>query len=396
MAQKKRTEAEEAKRETQARTDLIRVRLDQLGERREDFCHRDKVAFTDGKLKSFAEQLIREGLQVPVEVVAEPKDAPKPYLLVKGHRRAAALRLCAKMKAPGFAEDMEIPAFLVKDATPSDLLCRSLADNEARLGLSVHEKIRACKKLHDADVPESRAASAMGISTSSYQRSLLIASHTFMFDFVAEKCIDPTPAYELLTVARQEKRLRELEEDLNEWVAKARLEIQARERKKAEAGKELPEAEQQVKRLMKAHMWKAWKRAIKNKKRFSEVADVKWRYGAELDPQSKKLTVPGVNFNLATAKFSDLVEVAAKLDSIATSLRPYILMKRREEELLEGNKAQASAEDYLRKIGLEEAVPLLKEEAADSEEEIPTEEPRLERELSGEIDLPSQEGTTNE
>jgi ParB-like chromosome segregation protein Spo0J len=396
MSEKKKTE--EARRETQARTELITVRLDQIGERREQFCHRDKAVFDPSRLKLFAEQLIREGLQVPIEVVDEPPGAPNPFLLVKGHRRVAALNLCVRMKAPGFTPDMEVPAFRVLDATLKDLLTRSVSDNEARLNLSVHEKIRACKTLYDADVSMSRGASAMGISTSSFERSLVIASTEWMFRFVADGAIDPTPAYQLLTVAKKAERLRELEEDLTCWVEQIKKQIDEKGRKKAEAGKELTDAEKQVKRYMKAHLVQAWKRALKAKQRFGDIKDAKWRYGAELDAEAKKLTIPGVNLNLATTTFAQLAEVAAKLDGLASGIRPFLLMKQREEQLLTNNDAASSTEAYLQKIGLGEAVSLLGglPPPADEDDDAGEEGPRLERELSGDIEVPGEKEADHE
>lgn len=389
MAEK--TKAEEARRETQARTELITVRLDQIGERREQFCHRDKSAFDPSRLKLFAEQLIREGLQVPIEVVDEPPEAPNPFLLVKGHRRVAALNLCVRMKAPGFTPDMEIPAFRVLDATLKDLLTRSVSDNEARLNLSVAEKIRACKTLYDADVSMSRGASAMGISTSSFERSLVIASTKWMFKFVVDEAIDPTPAYTLLVAAKKAERLRELQEDLTRWVEQTKAQIEEKRQKKAEADKELTEAEEQVKRYMKAHLVQAWKRALKAKQRFGDIKDAKWRYGAELDAEARKLVIPGVNLNLATASFAQLAEVAAKLDGLASGIRPFLLMKQREEQLLTSTDTTGSTEAYLQKIGLAEAVSLLGgEPPADADDDAREEGPRLERELSGNIEVPGE------
>jgi hypothetical protein len=396
MTEKKK--AEEAKRETQARTELIAVRLDQIGERREQFCHRDKAAFDPARLKLFAEQLIREGLQVPIEVVDEPPENDKPFTLVKGHRRVAALRLCVQMKAPGFTSDLEVPAFRVLDATLTDLLTRSVSDNEARLNLSVHEKIRACKTLYDADVSMSRGASAMGISTSSFERALAIASTRWMFQFVADGAIDPTPAYALLTVAKKAERLRELEEDLTRWVEQTKEQIEEKRRKKAEAGKELTPAEESVKRYLKAHVVQAWKRALKAKQRFGDIKDTKWRYGAELDAEAKKLTIPGVNLNLATATFAQLAEVAAKLDGLASGIRPFLLVKQREEQLLAGSDTAGSTEAYLQKIGLAEAVALLGggPPPADEDDEVGEEGARLERELSGDIEVPGEKEAGHE
>jgi hypothetical protein len=396
VAVTEKKKAEEAKRETQARTELIAVRLDQIGQRPELYCHRDKEAFGAERLKLFAEQLIREGVQVPIEVVDEPAGAPKPFTLVKGHRRVAALHLCVQMKAPGFTPNMEIPAFRVLDATPQDLLTRSVSDNEARLSLTVHEKVRACKTLYDAEVSMSRGASAMGISTSSFERSLVIASTAWMFAFVAQGVIDPTPAYQLLVVAKKAERLHELEEDLTYWVAKVRKEIEAKAHQKAEAGKELTPAEQQVKRYMKAHLVQAWKRALKAGKRFHEITDTRWRFGAEIDLQAKKLTIPALTISLASARFADVAEIAAKLDSLASAIRPVLLMKQREEQLLAGANSSNSTEEYLKKIGLEEAVRLLGGGPADEDDDTGEEGARLERELSGDIEVPGEKEAGHE
>ncbi len=235
----------------------------------------------------------------------------------------------------------------------------------------------------------SRGASAMGISTSSFERSLLIASTEWMFQYVAQGVADPTPAYQLLVAAKKAGRLRELQEDLACWVVQTKKQIEEKRQKKAEAGKELTDAEEQVKRYMKAHLVQAWRRTLKAKQRFGDIKDAKWRYGAELDAESKKLTIPGVNLNLATASFAQLAEVAAKLDGLASGIRPFLLMKQREEQLLTNTDTTSSTEAYLQKIGLAEAVSLLGggEPPADEDDDASEEGPRLERELSGDIEV---------
>jgi hypothetical protein len=140
---------------------------------------------------------------------------------------------------------------------------------------------------------------------------------------------------------------------------------------------------------MKAHLVQAWKRALAAGQRFDEIKDLRWRYGAELDAAARKLTIPAINVNLATARFADLAEVAAKLDGVAGAIRPFLAMKQQEEQLLTGHASQDTTEAYLRRIGLAEAATLL-DRGSDPEGEEPEDEPRLERELAGEIELPDE------
>jgi ParB-like chromosome segregation protein Spo0J len=237
MAKKDQQQAE-LKRESRSRAEPITLRLDEIRTDKDRFCHRDPAALEEKNLKPLMESLVLEGQLETVEVF---QAADGQYTLIRGHRRVTAMHKLAEQNMPGFTADMPVRAHLVRDASPADLIVRSVGDNMNRSNLAAHERIRAAKTLFDAKVPKARAARALSISETSYDRALLIAMHPWMYDLVAEKSIDPTPAFELLQAAQKKERLRELQEDLGDWVAARKLDIRRKQREKADVGKELSE-----------------------------------------------------------------------------------------------------------------------------------------------------------
>src|SRR5438045_753675 len=90
-------------RATHAIMERTSVPLDQLVLDQERFCHRDPTALIEEVLQSLMISLVEEGQQVPIEFYVD-EDGRK--ILVKGHRRVAAMRLLAEKNKPGFSKDM--------------------------------------------------------------------------------------------------------------------------------------------------------------------------------------------------------------------------------------------------------------------------------------------------
>jgi ParB-like chromosome segregation protein Spo0J len=205
MAKKDQQQAE-LKRESRSRAEPVTLRLNEIRIDKDRFCHRDPPALEEKNLKPLMESLVLEGQLEAVEVFLDADQ----YTLIRGHRRITAMRKLAEQNMPGFTADMPVRAHLVTDASPADLIVRSVGDNMNRSNLAVHERIRAAKTLKEAKVPKARAARALCISETSYDRALLIAMHAWMYDLVAAKSIEPTPAFELLQAAQKKERLEEL------------------------------------------------------------------------------------------------------------------------------------------------------------------------------------------
>ena len=151
------------------------------------------------------------------------RDSDGICVVVKGHRRIIAMRELAKRNTPGFSANMPVEAIEVVNATPKDLLCRSVADNTNRNNFTVVERIRAAKTLYDGGVEVSRAAYALNYSTKQYLRDLRIANNEWMLAYVESDDIAPTQATELLEAAEKAGCLD---------VLKAYLDVRINERKK--------------------------------------------------------------------------------------------------------------------------------------------------------------------
>jgi hypothetical protein len=385
---------------TNATTVRTKVRLDELVFDVDRYCHRDPKALTEEHLKPLMDNLVSEGGQlVPIEIVTTAKGQKE---VIGGHRRVTAQRLLADKNQPGFARDMEIEAVEILGASPQDLLVLSVCDNEVRLNLDRVGRIRVSKKLYDAGVPVDRAARAMGVSVKTFERDLLIARHGWMFQHVLDKSIEPSNAVGLLTEAENMGRTQELKADLDAWIARQKENIRQKERlRKAQDGKELRDAEKEVRRLMPKHLVAHWLDLLRNKTRFDE--DAEWTFAAGIDSDSEQLRITSVKLDLARAPLDRLVKVASKLSGLSKLMAPY-LQKR--HELEKGDKtsqgvATAYDLDYLKALGLDDEAKLLEEQAQraqqpDGEEAAGRDQQpaRQEEDLSKEVQLPAAGATT--
>lgn len=385
-------------RESGATTVRIKVPLCDIGLDPERFCHRDPENLTEEKLQSLMNSRATEGPQNDIEVYRAPDGQ---MVATKGHRRLLADRFLARNQVAGFTEDMEIEVVEVQNATPLELMIRSLADNEVRESLTRVERIRAVKKLHDNGASTDRGAMTMGESTTNYLRDLLIAQNAWMFQHVVDESIEPTNAHTLLEVAKKENRLVEVREDFDAWVAEKKRIIRDKERKyKATHNKEMPAADKKVKKYATNALIKHWVEGIKAKRRFDE--DTQWNFAAGIDDNAM-LSIGSVKLDLEKATLDQLTKVGAKLSQVAKQLGP-VIKKRHEEERKAGDAADDTPYDleYLRDLGLEDEAAKLElqcRERPDGEPD-PTQveaEERVEEDLASTVELaPTSEGETVE
>lgn len=307
---------------TNVTTEAIKIGLDHIVFDVDHFCHRDPAALDATNLKPMMDSLVKETLQVPIEVFPD-QDDPFKFYLVKGHRRVQAHKLLAEKNTPGFTNTMDLNAIVLMNYTPQDLLVRSISDNEVRLNLDQVGRIRAAKKLHDGGVEQGRAATALGVSTKTYERDLLMAKHGWMLQHLIDGSIAATAALELLETAKAHDRMAEVKEDFDAWVAARKREIRQREQlRKLQGRKELSAAEKQVKRLLPRHLLDHWVELIKQGKRFDDEAE--WEFSASLDKENGQLRVGAINLDLAKAPPEDIAKVASRLSQLSKQLVPVV------------------------------------------------------------------------
>jgi ParB-like chromosome segregation protein Spo0J len=385
-------EPEILSRMSAATTKRTTVRLDKITFDTDRYCHRDPEALGYESLQSLMDSLTLEGLQVPIEVFI---DENGNIVLLKGHRRVYAHLGLADKNAPGFTRDMEIEAIEVADATPVDLLVRSVSDNEVRLSLTRVDRIRVTKKLHDAGVQVERAARAMNISTKTYGRDLVIGADQWMFNHVIANNIGPTHAYALLVEAQKAGRVSEMREDFDQWVVGKQRMIDEKEKlRKARDGKELSPADKQVKKYLPNHLVTHWVELLREKRRFND--DAKWTFAAGIEKETGQLRISSVSLDLEKAPVDRLAKVASKLSALTKQLAPYV---KTAYEKASGESA-SSIEDspydleYLRALGLEEIAKDLEEQTKIASqpdgEESPQGQPeeRQEEDLTEKVELP--------
>jgi ParB-like chromosome segregation protein Spo0J len=82
-------------------------------------------------LKELCDNLIVEGQRDPLVVYQddEPTDLARPYILIAGHRRHAAMQILADKNTPNFTRDMQVTARAIEGGTKADYLLLSVSDN---------------------------------------------------------------------------------------------------------------------------------------------------------------------------------------------------------------------------------------------------------------------------
>ena len=93
---------------------VVSIKLDQIVLQPEIYRHRKATDLEAKKiaLKELCDNLIVEGQRDPLVVYQDdkPVDPDRPYILVAGHRRHAAMQILADKSTPNFTRDMQVTA----------------------------------------------------------------------------------------------------------------------------------------------------------------------------------------------------------------------------------------------------------------------------------------------
>jgi hypothetical protein len=179
------------------------------------------------------------------------------------------------------------------------------------------ERIRAAKTLHDSGVPLERAASALDISTKSYSRALLVAQHPWMLDLVTRNCVPISYAPILLEVAKKEKQLAELEQDLTAWVAAKEKEI--KEKAKTAA---LSASDQLVKSYVPKPLVDHWVAQLRKKEHLDHA--VPKAHEVRIDPEKNKVTLKVAGIDLMKTPLAELAELVGEIETVKEVVLQYV------------------------------------------------------------------------
>jgi hypothetical protein len=327
-------------RATKAKTTTAEVMLSDLVSTPEQYCHRDDQDLNPSALESLRESLIREGLQIPLEVVLKGVK----YVVVKGHRRHACLQHLAAQETPGFSSKMKIPVIVVEGATEEDLLLRSVLDNAVRRDFTQAERVLIVRKFHNAGVSSERGASALGVSKKTYDRDLVLARYDWMFQHFVADNISHTDAIPLLEAAQKGNRMDEFKEVFETWVEKQKLWIAEKNaQKKTQTGKKLTTARRQVKTYLTPALFEYWRTCLREGAEFGEVPS--WSFSAGLERESMTLHIDPVNLNVGKTPLDNLVKLVAQLSKATKDVLP-IIKQRYTLETAKGAQAHDDTEPY--------------------------------------------------
>jgi hypothetical protein len=187
------------------------IRLDQIDRETQKhiYCHRTTAELTDDYAKILVDSLVTEGQVTPVEFY---RDCEGRAILVRGYRTVEAHhQIIGRQLDPGhFSNDMKVPAVELVGGSEVDYILRAVTSNEVRKHLSEEGKYQVAVLLVDRKVPATRAARAMGISTTVYQRYVKRHLNQWLQQYVKEEYVTQSDADDLLEAAGNKNALASL------------------------------------------------------------------------------------------------------------------------------------------------------------------------------------------
>lgn len=201
-----------------------------------------------------------------------------------------------------------------------DLLVRSVGENEQRKNFSTEEKLAIVKQFEDAGVPAPRAASALAMSQTQYDRFRAVVSVPWLHDHVAGNRLGMTDAAELITLARKHDWVEEFREDFDRWAAGKRELIEQERQELAKVGKKLSGSAEHVKKFIDRKLAGHWAKLIGQKKRVG--GRPLFQFGIAIDKEKQTIIVPGRAFRSGGLSAADLETMIAELQGAVPELIP--------------------------------------------------------------------------
>ncbi|MDY3555981.1 hypothetical protein R5W24_005128 [Gemmata sp. JC717] len=343
------------KRAAKATTRTARVRLSQIvADHEQEFCHRLGDALAPESLTPLAENLVSEGQQVPLTVYDSGRTdrGQKVYVLIGGFRRFHAIRkaIHEHLDAANIRDEMEVDVTeVVRGPSQSeedfhrDLLVRSVGENEQRKNFTTEEKLAIVKQFEDGKVPAPRAASALAISQTQYDRFRAVVSVPWLHAYVAGNCLGMTDAAELIAAAKKHNWVEEFREDFDQWVAEKREFVEQERQELAKVGKKLSGPAEHVKKFADRKLVQHWAKLIEQRQRFG--GRPQFQFGIAIDKEKKTIIVPGRTFRSGELSAADMETMIAELQDAVTELIPLY----RERQVIEEAR-NLSDEDRQREL----------------------------------------------
>ncbi|MDZ4852847.1 MAG: ParB N-terminal domain-containing protein [Pirellulaceae bacterium] len=301
----------------------LTVKLSQLNvDTNNDFCHRHEGFATEDSIKVLAESIVAEGLHTPL-MVAESGTAPdgtKQYRIIGGHRRYSAIQKAIRERLD-FArinEEMDIPVVEVvpekdqdKREFDMDLLCSSIGDNAVRADFTNEERLSIVRKCRDQGVPNPRAALALGLSETQFNRLVAVVETPWLLKMVYENCIGMTHASSLIQATKSPEQNALLKKGLVRWIAEKQKILEKERADFEKVRKKLSGISNTVKKYMDGKLVQHWIKCIELNSELSN--DPAFQFGILVDKKAGTITVPAMQFKIQDHSEATLVAMIGEL-----------------------------------------------------------------------------------
>ena len=320
-----------------------RIRLDQIDRTtlKQVYCHRDEKELVSGTaMEALVESIVSEGQITPVEFY---RDSAGQAILIQGYRIVEAhYQILGRQLDPDhFSEDMEIPAVEISGGAEVDYLLRAIASNEVRANLSEEAKYTVAVLLLERKVSSTRAARAMGISTTQFRRYIKRWHNQWILPYVKADYISISEADLYLEEAGKTNAYKLLQTGLERVYGQVKDHI-VRKQEQAKVTKEkLPKAVVSGKTYLKAAKVKQQVLdALKEQKPINvklnldtgvgttTTKDSTFEFECKLDEKDGKLKITGLNGKtLNSLTYADLGAISFKLNTLAEEVTACFDMK---------------------------------------------------------------------
>lgn len=299
-----------------------------------DLSHRGKDAFDAERIDPISASIVQEDLATPftvfetTEFIELDGERLEAFGLAGGFRRREAIEknIIDNIDPKRFYRGMEVPVIVMvrgehqsQESFDQDVLVRSVLENEQRASLSQPERLGVVSQFVHAKVPKPRAASALAMSLTNYDRYSRVVRLVWLHRGVLDGHIGLTDASTLAEAAENDKRLDQFQSEFATWVRQkqALLERERAEQKKLD--RELKGPAAQLKKYLDAATVKVWLACLKNGKPFIE-ATADFNFGVVIDESKKTVEIPRMSLPIDKLRSAHVTQLITEMQTGMRSL----------------------------------------------------------------------------
>ena len=304
------------------RTALRSALFKELVVERDKYSFRDAEHFHEAQLEAIRTDIAAQGINTPL-LVFELEDGK--LLVLDGHRRYFATQANIEKRIKGFTPDMKVPVHIIaKGASEQAKIARAVSANVLREGLPAAGRIKAACDLFRTGMSKADIAKILTVSETQVKRDIDLGTNKEMMALVKRDFIAASTAANLLAIALEMNRVKDLVTAIRDLGERFLKEIEADiRRREVQKEKPLTPAELLPKSRLKADQIAAWKSALRNKRPLGEP-DFGFYAGVFNDTKRKTrvIKISALRTDLDDLNERALAKVARDLVTVLSHVAP--------------------------------------------------------------------------